>query len=110
MYVSIGLMLAQFVPAYLALDLIFRHIDLAPDGLIRELRRCGRRYAAAAAVFGLAGAWAQWRSDGPAGLVVAVVGNWVPWWLLWRFGLRKQLTFLFKDDGGTDRDATKPDL
>lgn len=110
MFVSIGLLLAQFVPAYLALDLAFRNMDLAPGALRQELRRLGALYAAGAAAFGLAGAWAQWRAGGTAGLMVAVAGNWAPWWLLWRFGLRKQLTFLFKDDGGTDRDATKPDL
>ncbi|MDF2628547.1 MAG: hypothetical protein K0R39_2378 [Symbiobacteriaceae bacterium] len=109
MLVSIGLLLAQFVPAFLALDLVFRFMDLSPGALRRELRRYGLLFAFAAVDFGLAGAWFQWRADGVLGLVAAA-GNWVPWWLLWRFGLRKQLTHLFKDDGGKDQDATKPDL
>ena len=110
MFASFGLVLAQFVPAYLELDLTFRRIDLAPGSRARELRRFGWYYAAGAAAFGAAGAWAQWRADGLAGLLLGAAGNWAPWWVLWRFGLRKQLTFLFKDDGGSDRDATKPDL
>jgi len=56
MYVSIGLVLAQFVPAFLALDLTFRRIDLAPGSLARELRRFGWYYAVGAAAFSVAGA------------------------------------------------------
>lgn len=110
MLVTIGLLLAQFVPAYLALDLTFRHMSLAPETRDRELRRWRLLFAVACVVASGVGAWAQWRAGGTAGLAIGVAGNWAPWWLLWRFGLRKQLTFLFKDDGGTDRDATKPDL
>jgi len=109
MFWSVGLLLGQFAVAFLALDLTFRRMDLSPGALGREVARCGAAYAAAAVMAGLGGGWLQWRLAGPAGLAVAA-GNWIPWWILWRFGLRKQLTFLFKDDGGSPMNAQKPDL
>lgn len=106
---SIGLLLGQFAVAFLALDLTFRRMDLSPAVLEREVARCGAAYATAAVAAGLAGGWLQWQLAGLAGLAFAA-GNWIPWWMLWRFGLRKQLTFLFKDDGGAPVNAQKPDL
>lgn len=103
-----GLAIAQFVPAFLALDLIFRYMDVTPSGLRGRLRRYGLIYAGTGVVFGLAGATVQWRLAGAPGLAAAVL-NAVPWWLLWRFGLRKQLTYLFKDDRGRPHGAENPD-
>lgn len=104
--VSAALVLAQFVPAYLGLDLVFRTMDLRPDGLRRRLAQYRLAFATGCGVVSVLGAWAQWRLAGPGGMAMAAM-NWVPWWLLWRFGLRKQLTFLFRDDGGS---AKQPDL
>ncbi|HYF93626.1 MAG TPA: hypothetical protein VD969_15540 [Symbiobacteriaceae bacterium] len=106
MLLSIGVLVGESALAYLVLEAVFRYVDVSPAGLAVRLRRWCYVYASLAAAAGLAGAWAQFRLAGPMGLAVAA-GNWVPWWLLWRFGLRKQLTFLIKDDGGTA--YTKPD-
>ena len=104
--VGAGLAMAQFVPAFLALDTLFRWGNMEPQGLSRRVWRWGFLYAAAAALAGVLGAWGQWHLAGTPGLMTAP-GNLLPWWLLWRFGLRKQLTFLYKYDGG--QDATNPD-
>jgi hypothetical protein len=104
----LGLALAQFAPAFLAVDLMFRHMDVEPTGLALRLRSWTRRYVAGALGFSLAAGWLQWRLAGAPG-AAAVLLNGVPWWLLWRFGLRKQLTFLFKDDGGRAAAWKNPD-
>lgn len=104
--VGVGLALAQFVPAFLTLDLFFRWGDMEPRGLRRRIQRWAALFAGLAGLFGALGGYAQWRLVGAPGLVMAPA-NLLPWWLLWRFGLRKQLTFLFKHDGG--QDAANPD-
>ncbi|HLN60972.1 MAG TPA: hypothetical protein VK464_05415 [Symbiobacteriaceae bacterium] len=98
----------QFVPAFLTLDLFFRYVDVAPEGLARRLRGYSLRYAAVAMACSAAAGWGQWQLAGSWGLVPGLL-NTVPWWLLWRFGLRKQLTHLFKDDGGHAVTMEKPD-
>jgi hypothetical protein len=100
--------LIQFVPAFVALDLFFRFIDVAPEGLPGRVRRYGARYGLLAAVCIVGTAWCQWLLAGPAGAAAAPLGA-LPWWMLWRFGLRKQLTHLFKDDGGRALDIQKTD-
>ncbi len=65
-------------------------------------------YAVLAALFCGAGLWVGWAWAGVAGAVVAAPGAPI-WWMLWRFGLRKQLTYLYKDDGGRPVSAQKPD-
>ncbi|HWI64471.1 MAG TPA: hypothetical protein VNT75_21785 [Symbiobacteriaceae bacterium] len=106
---SIAVLLGQFALAFLALDLWFRYMDLSSAGMRARIGRHAVRFGAVAAVASLLGGWAQWHLAGVHGLALAAA-NWVPWWLLWRFGLRKQLTFLFKDDGGRAIDMKKPDL
>lgn len=84
----------QWVAAYLALDLVFRRIPLEPEGLRQRIRLYRRRYTLAAAALCLAVGVLQLRAAGLAGAVPALAG-WLPWWLLWRFGWRKQFTFLY---------------
>lgn len=98
----------QLIPAFLALDLTFRWMDLSPSGIGPRLRWYGRRYAVGAVVFAAGGVWLQWRVAAGWG-TVGLVLNGLPWWILWRFGLRKQLTFLFKDDGGRPMTKRDPD-
>lgn len=85
--------------AFLTLDLYFRYMAVEPARLKQQLGRYALGYGCIAAAACLAGAWAQWRAASYAGLIPAL-GNWAPWWMLWRFGLRKQFTFLYKSDGG----------
>lgn len=105
MVIALILAVCQFAPAFLTLDLIFRRVPLDPVGLRAALARYRWIYVGFGAAFCVIGVWGQWLAEGLTGLVMAVALNWVPWWLLWRFGLRKQFTFLFKDDGG----MAKPD-
>ncbi len=100
--------LSQFVWAFLAFDLVLRVLPVQPDRLERNLRRYRRHYGWVALVFCMGGAWAQHRLGGPAGLVFAAA-NWVPWWLLWRFGLRKQFPFLFPSGREKSERAQEPD-
>lgn len=102
--IAAGLAVAQFVPAFVTLDSLFRWGDMDPRGLSGRVRRWALLYGGLALLSGALGAWAQWRWAGAPALALL---NPVPWWLLWRFGLRKQLTFLYKHDGG--QDATNPD-
>lgn len=99
---ALGIGLVQFGPAFLTLDLFFRWMPVTPDRLGRWRDRFVWLYGLLAVLVGVAGALVQWRIAGAVGLVVGLV-NPVPWWLLWRFGLRKQFTFLYKSDGGRDR-------
>lgn len=98
----------QFVPAFVTLDLFFRYMNVTPAGLDRRVRWYALVYAALAIIFSAGAAWLQWRIVGLPGVGVGLA-NMVPWWLLWRFGLRKQLTYLFKDDGGRAIHMEKPD-
>ncbi|MBP2019685.1 hypothetical protein J2Z79_003127 [Symbiobacterium terraclitae] len=84
---------AQWVLSFLVLDLVFRTVDVRPGILERSLGRHRRRYRLAALAATLAGGVAQVLLAGPWGLVPAAAG-WVPWWLLWRFGWRKQFPHL----------------
>ncbi|HEY3364398.1 MAG TPA: hypothetical protein VGK74_05040 [Symbiobacteriaceae bacterium] len=89
------LVLGQAVPAFLALDLFFRLVPVQPAGLKARLARCARGYAGLAAACCVAGGLVQARAAGSGGLVVACLSG-LPWWLLWRFGMRKQFTFLYQ--------------
>lgn len=99
---AFGIGLAQFVPAFVVLDLFFRWIPVEPDQLGRRLGRHAWLYGLIALLFCALGAIGQWWLAGTVGLVVGLL-NAAPWWMLWRFGLRKQFTFLYKSDGGCDR-------
>jgi hypothetical protein len=99
---ALGISLAQFVPAFVVLDLFFRWMPVAPDQLGQWFGRHALLYGLLSVLFSALGAFGQWRLAGAVGLAVGLL-NAVPWWLLWRFGLRKQLTFLYKSDGGRDR-------
>lgn len=99
---------AEAAVAFLTLDRLFRVIAVEPARLRERLRWHGALYATVAALSSAFGAWLQWRVGGPAGLVVAPL-NPLPWWLLWRFGLRKQFTYLFKADGGRPVEPEGPD-
>lgn len=79
---------------FLSLDLIFRMIPLEAEALEARLRMWGGGYAVLAALFCAAGAAVQWRLAGRTGLMMAFF-NWVPWFALWRFGMRKQFTFIY---------------
>lgn len=100
MLYALGFHLVEWILAFLALDLLFRTLDLRPEGLAARIRRCRLLYALLAAAataaagavqIALAGAWG-W----------AAAAGWLPWWLLWRFGWRKQFTHLYRRDGGRD--------
>ncbi|MGE5673142.1 MAG: hypothetical protein ACM3XM_04560 [Mycobacterium leprae] len=67
---------------------------MEPHRLPQALRRYGWRYGILAVLFALAGGAVEWRLVGTPGLWAAGL-NWLPWWVLWRFGLRKQFTFLY---------------
>lgn len=97
MVLALLLALGQFVPAFLTLDLIFRYMPVEPGRLRGALRRLVFLFGGLALVFGLVALWLQFRFGGVSGALVGVALNGVPWWLLWRFGLRKQFTFLFTD-------------
>lgn len=97
----------QWLLAYLALDLTFRTVDVSPGGLDRSRDRCRRRYALAAAVstvaIGTAQMWIAQGSNGPGAGPAVLAGSaataglgWLPWWLLWRFGWRKQFPHLYQ--------------
>lgn len=81
--------------AYITLDLFLRRISVEATGLQQRLRRAARLYYGIGACGVAAGAWLQWRLLGPIGLALIPLDG-LPWWLLWRFGLRKQFTYLFK--------------
>ncbi|HEY8345663.1 MAG TPA: hypothetical protein VIL07_00070 [Symbiobacteriaceae bacterium] len=91
---SLLIPLLEGAAAYLTLDLVFRRIPLDPQRLRRTLRRWGRGYAAAALVMAAAGAAAQWYLAGIAGACLAPL-NLLPWWALWRHGVRKQFPILW---------------
>lgn len=91
---SVALGILQLPLAFVALDVLFRAMPVRPQELRRSLARYALLYAGVALLVGLAGAWVQYRLGGAPGLIAAAF-NWVPWWLLWRFGLRKQFPFLF---------------
>lgn len=87
---------------FLVLDLFFRYMD------VRALPHRAWQYGAVAVLFCGAGIWGSWVAGHLPGLLLAAPGPLI-WWMLWRFGLRKQLTYLFKDDGGRPLDAERPD-
>lgn len=94
MIIALLLHLVQWAAAYLALDFVFRRIPLEPEGLPRRIRLYARGYALAAAASCAAVGAVQLRAAGWWGTLPALAG-WLPWWLLWRFGWRKQFTHLF---------------
>lgn len=101
--------LLQWLMAFFALDLFFRTMPMEPHGLPARLRSYQGRYALLTGLFTLVGAGVQLWLAGGWGLALGTLG-WVPWWMLWRFGWRKQFTFLYKDDGGRHlAGTTKPD-
>lgn len=97
MAAALLLHLFQWVSAFLALDRCFRHIPVEPATLRGQIRLYRRRYAAAAVAFCVGGGLLQFLALRPWGAALALVGP-LPWWLLWRFGWRKQFTHLYKYD------------
>lgn len=93
--------LAQWLLAYLTLDFTFRRIPVDPDRLPPQARIWRRRYTVTGLAACLAGGTLQTAIGGLPGAAVALLGP-LPWWLLWRFGWRKQFTFLYLHDGGSD--------
>lgn len=87
--------LMQWVLAFLALDRTFRTIPVEPDTLRSMVRHYRHRFALIGGLACLAGAAVQVWTAGGWGWALAAVG-WLPWWILWRFGWRKQFTFLYQ--------------
>lgn len=97
----------QWFLAYLSLDLLFRTADVRPASLARSRVRYMLLYGLQAAAATLLIGALQLRlvqaasapGGGPAasapGAVLAVLGV-LPWWLLWRFGWRKQFPHLYQ--------------
>lgn len=108
MLISAAVLGLEAVLAFLTLDLVFRAVPLDPNALRGHLRSARALYVTVAALACLAGVAGQWLSGGWGGLGLGTL-NWAPWWLLWRFGLRKQFTFLYKADGGHPVNTEKPD-
>jgi len=80
------------IVAFFTLDLSFRYMDLAQPR--RSLRRTLVWYTLVAGVTSGLGLWVAWRMGGLTGLLITLSG--VPlWWILWRFGLRKQFPYIF---------------
>ncbi len=99
--VALGLHLTQWVGAFLTLDLFFRTMPVEPTELRRRLPGVRVRFGLVGLVLCLSLGGVQVWIAGAWGLGIGLLG-WVPWWVLWRFGWRKQFTFLYKDDGGKD--------
>lgn len=99
---ALVLHLGQWVLAFFTLDIFFRVIPVEPAGLREQVRLYQRRFTLLAVLFALVGGLAQAWWAGAWGKGFALLG-WLPWWILWRFGWRKQFTFLYKDDGGEPR-------
>jgi hypothetical protein len=108
MGIALLVVFVQAAAGFLTLDMFFRYIPIEPVRLKATLAQCMRAYTGIASLACLVGAWVQWRAWGLPGLAAAAL-NWLPWWLLWRFGLRKQFTYLYKSDGGRPVDTKKPD-
>lgn len=89
----------QWLLAYLSLDLVFRTVDVRPGLLARSRARCRQRYVLAAAAATLAiGAAQVWITGGAGAAAAGTAGlGWLPWWLLWRFGWRKQFPHLYQE-------------
>lgn len=86
------ILLGEAVLAFVSLDLLFRVIPVHPATLERSIKRYGICYALIAGVAVATGLAAQWLTGHAAGLVLGST-YWLPWWLLWRFGLRKQFPY-----------------
>jgi len=87
----------QWLLAYLALDLLFRRIDVRPVRLARSRVRCRWVYGLLAGLATLLIGAVQTLLAGQASFILAAAIaclGWVPWWLLWRFGWRKQFPHL----------------
>lgn len=106
---AIGLGLLQWAVAFLVLDLTFRLITVDPTRLGSEIKLWRRRFGLLAAAFCLAGGVLQVWLAGVPGVATALLGP-LPWWILWRFGWRKQFTFLYLHDGGKDWKGNEPGL
>ncbi|MFZ5826924.1 MAG: hypothetical protein ACOY94_21740 [Bacillota bacterium] len=106
---SIGLL--QWVAAFFALDLTFRMLEPDPERLRGQVRLWRGRFWLLALVASLGGGAVQVWAAGWWGLALALLGP-LPWWVLWRFGWRKQFTFLYRHDGGRTwaRKENEPDL
>lgn len=101
MVAALGLHLLQWLMAFLVLDRFFQWLPMEPKGLKERLAQYRLRFQQIALLCSLLVGLAQLSLSGTWGLGLALVG-WLPWWLLWRFGWRKQLTHLYVDDGGQD--------
>jgi hypothetical protein len=96
---AIAVHAGQWAAAYLLLDLFFLYLPVQGE-LKKNLAWAGRLYHLVGFLFTLAGGYLQWRWAGAAGLFLAALG-WLPWWMLWRFGVRKQFSVLVR--GPADR-------
>lgn len=99
---AVLILLGEAAAGFLILDLFFRF--MAVEALARGAVWYG---VMAGAVCGVA-LWGAWQVGGAPGLLLASPGPAV-WWVLWRFGMRKQFTYLYKDDDGKPVHAEKPD-
>lgn len=85
--VGVLILIGEAAVAYLFLDLVFRSMPL--ENLRRSMSRAGLVYGAAGVGVTALAACLGWRWSGIAGLVTSLPGFSI-WWLLWRFGIRKQ--------------------
>ncbi len=93
------------VAAYLTVDFLFRLMPVESNALRRYVRRFGLIHAGVAALLGVGGAWAQWYAAGYSGLALGAL-NLAPWWLLWRFGVRKQFPLLYEERSQHEKKPT----
>lgn len=85
----LAVLLVGVAAAYLAVDFFFRFLPLGRWPEREALQRAARFYAGAAALCCLTGTLWLWLRTGLPGAAAGAL-SWIPWWLFWRFGIRKQ--------------------
>lgn len=97
MDIALLVVVGEAASAFVTLDLFFRYLPL--DRLEERLQRYGLYYGFIGGFFCVAGGWVGWHRSGLGGVVLTAMDP-LLWWMLWRFGLRKQFSYLFRHDKG----------